>query len=104
MKIHLKNLTLLGVLIAGTSLFPANRVTAQTFTTLHSFINSDGDYPYSALVLSSGTLYGTATLGGNPGIYNGAGTLFAVSANSTNFSIVYAFSNDGSPYTNSDGA
>src|SRR6266446_1738643 len=60
-------------LIAVLSLIAAGRVTAQTFTTLHSFTalfppysgtNSDGAYPQGGLILSNNTLYGTASEGG----------------------------------------
>jgi uncharacterized repeat protein (TIGR03803 family) len=53
------------------------------FTTLHSFTatfgsdsgNGDGSTPYSGLVLSGNTLYGTASAGGNVG----NGTVFSIS-------------------------
>jgi hypothetical protein len=74
MKTYIKNLfTRLGgascvawvlpALIAGFGLIPAGRVTAQTFTTLHSFLGypSDGAYPDAALILSGNTLLGMAT-------------------------------------------
>ena len=41
MKIRSQNLFLLPALIAGLGLILAGRVTAQTFTTLHSFANSN---------------------------------------------------------------
>src|SRR5450759_5024892 len=86
MKTFIKNLfTRLGVasmrsrvlpaLIAGLGLIPAGRVTAQTFTNLHSFTapsgsnstNSDGAVPYAGLILSGNILYGTAEQGGSSG-------------------------------------
>jgi uncharacterized repeat protein (TIGR03803 family) len=84
------------------------------FTTLHSFTtisgpsssNSDGAYPFTALVLSGNTLYGTAPNGGS----SGAGTVFKVNADGTGFTALHSFApTSGSaglhPYgTNSDGA
>jgi uncharacterized repeat protein (TIGR03803 family) len=99
MKTHIKNLfTRLGgascvawvlpTLIAGLGLIPASRVTAQTFTTLHSFTGgSDGANPYAGLILSGNTLYGTATYGGS----NGVGTVFAVNTDGTGFTNLYSF-------------
>jgi hypothetical protein len=53
MKACIINLLLLPALIAGLGLIPAGRVTAQTFTTLHTFTyGSDGDDPYAGLILS----------------------------------------------------
>jgi uncharacterized repeat protein (TIGR03803 family) len=69
-------------------------LTAQVFTTLHSFTGgSDGANPYAGLILSGNTLYGTANTGGSAG----AGTVFAVSTNGTGFTNLYNFSggNDG---------
>src|SRR5258706_232383 len=93
---------LLPALIAVLSLLPAGRVTAQTFTTLHSFteievidngnftftaFNPDGANPYAGLILSGNTLYGTAYLGGSSG--NGAG--FAVNTDGTGFTNLHSF-------------
>ncbi|MHB8520332.1 MAG: choice-of-anchor tandem repeat GloVer-containing protein, partial [Limisphaerales bacterium] len=75
------------------------------FTVLHnftavnsnSFTNSDGRYPHGGLLLSSNTLYGTATGGGSLGY----GTVFALNTNGTGFTTLYSFANgsDGShPY------
>ena len=53
-----KTLFLLPALIAVLNLLPAGRVTAQTFTTLHSFTatpfvtNPDGANPYGRLSVS----------------------------------------------------
>jgi hypothetical protein len=66
----MKRLFLVPALIAVLALLPAARTTAQTFTTLHSFTFSDGATPYSELVLSGNTLYGTASAGGNSGSYS----------------------------------
>jgi len=80
------------------------------FTNLYSFrgtsaeTNSDGISPQSALVLSGGTLYGTATAGGAWG----SGTVFAVNTNGSGFTTLYNFSAASPPNptanpTNSDG-
>ena len=75
------------------------------FTNLYSFTNgTDGAIPQAGLVLSGGTLYGTAAGGGA----YGNGTVFAISTNGTGFTNVYGFSagalNADSNMTNSDGA
>jgi uncharacterized repeat protein (TIGR03803 family) len=80
------------------------------FTTLHSFTamsnggsgtNSDGAWPYSGLVLSGNTLYGTALQGGT----SGNGTVFAVNTDGTGFTNLYSFTAlSGAPGTNADGA
>ena len=99
MKTSIKNLFLLPALIAGLGLIPAGRVTAQTFTTLHSFtailtnMNSDGANPHAGLVLSGNTLYGTAEGGGTSG--RTAGTLFAVNTDGTGFTNLHSFQNSG---------
>jgi len=105
---------LVPALIAVLNLIPADRATAQTFRTLHSFTatedneipyfpNSDGAGP-NGLVLSSNTLYGTATSGGS----GGAGTVFAVHMNGTGFTALHHFAPPHYfagyvPDTNSDG-
>ena len=103
MKTSIKDLFLLSVLIAGLGLMLAGRVTAQTFTTLHSFTailaypvderNSDGANPYADLTLSGHTLYGTAANGGS----SGDGTLFGVNTDGTGFTNLHSFtgSSDG---------
>jgi uncharacterized repeat protein (TIGR03803 family) len=116
MKTRLKNLFLLPALIAGLGLIPAGRVTAQTFTTLHSFtgtyiygIKSDGSQPVAGLILSGNTPYGAAGYGGSSGYVGGGsygdGTVFAVHTDGTGFTNLYSFTaTSGSLYTNSDGA
>ena len=102
-----KNLFLIAALIAVLNLIPADRATAQTFTTLHSFAGfpSDGADPEAGLItnLSGNTLYGTAANGGS----SGAGTVFAVNIDGTGFTTLHSFTaGSGSypNYTNSDGA
>ena len=68
---------------------------AQTFTTLHSFTNSDGANPVAGLILSGNTLYGTTESGGA----SGQGTVFAVNTDGTGFTNLYSFTG-----TNNDGA
>ena len=106
-------------LIAALTIIPAGRVTAQTFTTLHSFTaatnggppyyfvtNSDGVQPWGRLVTNSSgkTLYGTAKFGGSWG----DGAIFAVNIDGTGFTNLYSFTANIGPgytdYTNSDGA
>jgi hypothetical protein len=53
MRTRLKNQFLWSALIAGLGLIAAGRVTAQTFTNLHSFTGgSDGASPEAGLILS----------------------------------------------------
>lgn len=76
------------------------------FTNLHSFTGgSDGAQPFAGLILSGGTLYGTATGGGlfgdaTQGNNNtvGNGTLFAVSTNGSNFTSLYSFTGGSDGY------
>ena len=89
MKRRMNTLFLLLALMAALGLIPAGQVTAQTFTTLHSFAkrdlhtgdNSDGDYPNAGLIVSGNTLYGTAWDGGT----SDAGTVFKVNTDGTGF-------------------
>jgi uncharacterized repeat protein (TIGR03803 family) len=113
MKTSIKNLfTRLGgascvawvlpALIAGLNLIPTGRVSAQAFTTLHSFTllnnstNSDGARPYAGLILSGNTLYGAAVNGGS----SDNGTVFAVHTNGTSFTNLHSFnySDGANPY------
>src|SRR5882724_1452635 len=115
MKTNLKDLFLLPALIAVLNLMLAGLVTAQTFTTLHSFTasitnssgvytNSDGANPRTGLILAGNTLYGTAEDGGS----SGRGTLFAFNPDGTGFTNLHSFtatSGSGGYYgTNSEGA
>ena len=58
-----------------------------TFGALTSGTNSDGANPYSGLILSGNTLYGTAANGGT----NGAGTVFAINTNGMGFTDLHQF-------------
>jgi uncharacterized repeat protein (TIGR03803 family) len=65
------------------------------FTNLYSFTGGlDGASPMGELIISGGTLYGTATGGGA----SGDGVLFSISTNGTGFQTLYSFTggNDGS--------
>jgi uncharacterized repeat protein (TIGR03803 family) len=69
-----------------------------SFKTLHAFTaivanrtNSDGAQPYSALILSGDTLYGTAPFGG---AYD-YGTVFALNTDGTGFTNLYSFTGGG---------
>jgi len=63
------------------------------YTILHGFTNApDGSYPYGGLVLNSGILYGTTGGGGT----NTTGTIYAINATGSGFTILHNFSaNDG---------
>src|SRR5258708_3657521 len=92
-----KNSFLLPVLLTGLSMILAARVTAQTFTTLHSFTATFGPFPYTnldganpqaELILSNNALYGTTEKGGS----SGYGTVFKVNINGTAFTTLHHFS------------
>jgi uncharacterized repeat protein (TIGR03803 family) len=60
---------------------------AQTFTTLHSFNNTDGEYPSATLVQGTdGNLYGTTNQGGT----NSQGTIFRITPRGT-LTTIYSF-------------
>lgn len=79
----------------------ATNLSAQTFTTLHSFTGGDGANPVASLTLSGNTLYGTTKSGGK----FGTGSLFKVNIDGTGFTNLYSFtaSTNSSGY-NGDGA
>ncbi len=61
------------------------------FTNLHSFAGgSDGANPYSGLVLSGNTLYGTTQNGGS----SGKGTVFRVNTDGTAYTNLHSFNYD----------
>ncbi len=65
-------------------------LSAQTFTTLHSFDRTDGERPMAALIqVTSGDLYGTTNSGGS-GDGVGFGTAFAISPSGT-FKTIHEF-------------
>ncbi len=65
----------------------------STFTTLHSFANSDGAAPSAGLMLGTdGNLYGTTSQGGA----GNAGTIFKIDTNGATLTTLYSFtSTDG---------
>ncbi len=76
------------------------------FSNLYNFTGgSDGARPSAELVLSTTTLLGTTSTGGNSG---GEGTVFAVGTNGTGFTVQYSFTvenyDSNLNLTNSDGA
>ncbi len=79
------------------------------FTTLYSFsamdtlaaTNMDGAMPLGGLVLSSNTLYGTTSVGGQ----GGCGTIFSIQTNGSGFTVLHNFTpTDPVTATNADGA
>jgi uncharacterized repeat protein (TIGR03803 family) len=55
---------------------------AQTFKTLDSFDNTDGEYPWATLLQASdGNFYGTTQNGGNTACSSGCGTIFKITPN-----------------------
>jgi uncharacterized repeat protein (TIGR03803 family) len=58
-----------------------------TATSWPSYDNSDGAQPQGGLVLSSNTLYGTASAGGSSAF----GTVFSINTDGTGFSALYTF-------------
>jgi uncharacterized repeat protein (TIGR03803 family) len=66
-----------------------------------SATNNDGARPHAGLILSGGTLYGTASLGGT----SGNGTLFRINTDSSGFATIYSFTpTNGVAGVNADGA
>src|SRR5260221_13184403 len=66
-------------LIAVLNVLPAGRVTAQTFTTLHTFTGPpDAQFPSSLIKATNGFFYGITQEGGTP---NG-GTIFRMDSTS----------------------
>jgi uncharacterized repeat protein (TIGR03803 family) len=86
--------TLYGTALAGGSsdygtVFSVN-TNGTNFMTLYSFTNgSDGANPAAGLILSGGTLYGTASAGGS----SGNGTVFSINTNGANFMTLHTFTN-----------
>jgi uncharacterized repeat protein (TIGR03803 family) len=66
----------------------AAHLTAQVFTTLHTFTGgSDGSNPFGSLILSGNTLYGAA----DTGTSYGYGTVFKVNTDGTAFKVLETF-------------
>jgi uncharacterized repeat protein (TIGR03803 family) len=92
---RIKHPSLLPALITGIGLIMAGQAPGQTFTTLHSFSGaSDGSQPLAGLILSSNTLYGTASEGGS----SQNGTVFKVNRDGAGFAVLHVFTgaSDGS--------
>src|SRR5437868_4827840 len=100
MKMNIRNRFLVPVLITALGLMLARQGRAQTFTTLYNFTDgSDGGGPLASLILSSNTLYGTASGGGN----GGYGTVFAVNTDGTGFTNLHSFTGGSGGYRPSGG-
>src|SRR5216683_5251894 len=110
MKTGVKNPIVHAVVIVALGLILVGRVTAQTFTTLHSFTapsgpygtNSDGRNPSASLIFSTNTLFGTTYNGG----CSGQGTAFRINTDGTGFTNLHSFTlpaeNGNVQFTNSD--
>lgn len=70
----------------------SNYTALYNFSTPHGspLTNDDGEQPASGVVLSGGTLYGTAYGGGT----NGYGTVYSVQTNGADFTVLHAFTNN----------
>lgn len=77
------NGTVFGVNTDGTGFAVLHSFTASSSP---NYTNSDGAWPYDALVLSGNTLYGTASSGGGF-----EGTVFAINTDGTGFTVVHNF-------------
>jgi uncharacterized repeat protein (TIGR03803 family) len=81
------------------------RVSAQTFTVLHTFTGGvDGAEPIGGLIMEGNTLYGTTDFGGS----NNAGVVFSVTADGSVFTAMHSFEAltpvINVPSTNSEGS
>ncbi|HEX3717132.1 MAG TPA: choice-of-anchor tandem repeat GloVer-containing protein [Verrucomicrobiae bacterium] len=92
---------------AGTGTIFAVNTNGTSFTNLHNFskitssTNNDGGLIAAGLVVSGNMLYGAA----NSGAPDGRGSLFSLTTNGTNFTLLHIFSAvQGVDRTNSDGA
>jgi len=63
-----------------------------TFTTLHTFVNTDGANPYAGLLQATdGNLYGTTLNGGGGSCYYGCGTIFKIDTNGSMLTTLHGF-------------
>ena len=87
-----------------TNTIPPNTTNITTnvspYFVLHHFSYSDGALPQAAMIVSSNTLYGVASVGGT----NGNGTIFAINNDGSGFTNIYTFSTMDVGGANSDGA
>ncbi len=71
-------------------------LSAQVYSLLHSFTNTDGAQPYAGLIASGNTLFCTTKFGGSTG--NGA--VFSVNTDGTGFTVLHSFTGaDGADIT-----
>jgi len=86
MKMHVINRFLVPMLIASLGLMLAGPVTAQRGRAQPA-VNYEGANPNAGLMLANNTLYGTAADAGSWG----AGTVFAVNIDGTDFRVLHSF-------------
>ncbi|HUA67938.1 MAG TPA: choice-of-anchor tandem repeat GloVer-containing protein [Candidatus Saccharimonadales bacterium] len=94
---------------AGNGVVFSVATNGSNFAVLHQFTpvdaaartNTDGAKPVAGLLVSCGTLYGTASAGGS----GGSGAVFSLGTNGSQFQTLYDFSTvDSGTGTNADGA
>ena len=83
-----------GLLIAALGWYAGTAQAAAQFTTLHSFVGSDGNHPYGDVTLSGTSLYGMTSAGG----ISNRGVVFQLNTISTNYTTLHTFTS-----TNTDG-
>ncbi len=100
-------LILSGVWLYGTALAGDNdgivfkiKVDGTGFQPLYRFHNFNDNFAVGSLVLVDGVLYGTTSTDGT----NTDGTVFSLSTDGANYSVLHSFSALDSSYDNSDGA
>jgi uncharacterized repeat protein (TIGR03803 family) len=72
---------------------------AQTFKSLHSFVNTDGAFPWDAPVQASdGNFYGTTQNGGNTACASGCGTVFKITPNGKLTTFSFDGTNGSDPF------
>ncbi|MCX6921878.1 MAG: hypothetical protein NT154_01475, partial [Verrucomicrobia bacterium] len=86
MKTSIKELIHLVVLFPRLSLVLPGPVTAQTFKVIQTYSDTEGQYPWSGVILSGNTLYGTAVGGGS----HDSGTVFALNTDGSGFTDLYS--------------
>ncbi len=87
-------------LIAALGLLLVSRVTAQNFTTLHSFTRAiDGNVPELGVISSGNIIYGTARTGGD----SDKGTVFKMNTDGSGFMVLHSFTGGGGAQNPYDG-